>query len=316
MSHYVVTGGAGFIGSNIVKKLAADGKKVTVIDNLSTGRIENVQPFLKKIEFIEGSVTDERLVRKALKGADYLLHQAAIPSVARSVKDPLKSNEANVAGTLTLLCAARDAKIKCLTFASSSSIYGNYPKLPKREDFPPNPLSPYAVTKATGEYYIQVFARLYGINAVCLRYFNVFGPHQDPASQYAAVIPKFIKIMAAGKRPVIYGDGLQSRDFTYVDNVVSANLLACRNLKKSPGLIMNVACGARYSLLDLVAYINKILGTAIEPQFAAAAPGDVKHSLADISAAKKHLKYRPLVDFRSGLRQTVTWMREHYDNAR
>lgn len=316
MSRYVVTGGAGFIGSNIVKKLVELGEKVTVIDNLSTGRIENIRPLLRQIDFVEGSVTDEKLVRKALKNADYVLHQAAIPSVARSVKDPLKSNEANVTGTLQLLTAARDAKIKCLTFASSSSIYGNYPKLPKREDFPPDPLSPYAVSKLTGEYYIRVFARLFNINAVSLRYFNVFGPHQDPASEYAAVIPKFIRIMLQGKRPVIHGDGKQSRDFTYVDNVVSANLLACKNLKKSPGLTINVACGDRYTLLELVGSINKIRGTDIKPEFDAPAPGDVKHSLADISAAQKWLQYRPLVGFMDGLRETVRWMEEQYDNAR
>ncbi|HRZ86967.1 MAG TPA: NAD-dependent epimerase/dehydratase family protein [bacterium] len=313
MATYLVTGGAGFIGSNIVRALVKERQRVRVIDDLSTGRLINLEPLYKEIDFYEGSVMDAKLVRKVLKGADYVLHQAAVPSVARSVADPMRSHEINTTGTVTVLNEIREHPVRCFVFASSSSVYGNIPKLPKREEFKPDPLSPYAVSKLSAEYYIRAFANLYNINAVCLRYFNVFGPHQDPLSEYAAVIPRFISLMLKGERPTIYGDGRQSRDFSYIDNVVSANLLACRNAKNSRGAIANIACGKRYSLLDLVCLINTIIGADIRPRFAPARTGDVKHSLASIAAAKKLIRYKPLVGFREGLVRTVSWMKGSHE---
>ncbi|MDP8263321.1 MAG: SDR family oxidoreductase [Candidatus Ancaeobacter aquaticus] len=314
MSRYLVTGGAGFIGSNIVKELVSRGEKVTVIDDLSTGNIANITPYLDQIEFVEGSITNLDLLKKLLKDVDYVLHQAAIPSVARSVEDPIRSNEANVTGTLTLLTAVRDAKIKSFVYASSSSVYGNTKQLPKNEDMNPQPLSPYAVSKLTGEYYVRVFASLYNINAISLRYFNVFGPHQNPQSQYAAVIPKFITGMLRGERPVIYGDGEQSRDFTFIDNVVHANILAATKLQNGAGRIMNIACGARYTLNTLVEYLNEILNTELSPEHTESAPGDVKHSQADISRAREYVGYTPQVSLKDGLEKTALWYKEYKGN--
>jgi len=314
MSRYLVTGGAGFIGSNIVKELVSRGEKVTVIDDLSTGNIANITPYLDQIEFVEGSITNLDLLKKLLKDVDYVLHQAAIPSVARSVEDPIRSNEANVTGTLTLLTAVRDAKIKSFVYASSSSVYGNTKQLPKNEDMNPQPLSPYAVSKLTGEYYVRVFASLYNINAISLRYFNVFGPHQNPQSQYAAVIPKFITGMLRGERPVIYGDGEQSRDFTFIDNVVHANILAATKLQNGAGRIMNIACGARYTLNTLVEYLNEILNTELSPEHTESAPGDVKHSQADISRAREYVGYTPQVSLKDGLEKTASWYKEYKGN--
>ena len=314
MSRYLVTGGAGFIGSNIVKELVSRGEKVTVIDDLSTGNIANITPYLDQIEFVEGSITNLDLLKKLLKDVDYVLHQAAIPSVARSVEDPIRSNEANVTGTLTLLTAVRDAKIKSFVYASSSSVYGNTEQLPKNEDMNPQPLSPYAVSKLTGEYYVRVFASLYNINAISLRYFNVFGPHQNPQSQYAAVIPKFITGMLRGERPVIYGDGEQSRDFTFIDNVVHANILAATKLQNGAGRIMNIACGARYTLNTLVEYLNEILNTELSPEHTESAPGDVKHSQADISRAREYVGYTPQVSLKDGLEKTALWYKEYKGN--
>ena len=314
MSRYLVTGGAGFIGSNIVKELVSRGEKVTVIDDLSTGNIANITPYLDQIEFVEGSITNLDLLKKLLKDVDYVLHQAAIPSVARSVEDPIRSNEANVTGTLTLLVAVRDAKIKSFVYASSSSVYGNTKQLPKNEDMNPQPLSPYAVSKLTGEYYVRVFASLYNINAISLRYFNVFGPHQNPQSQYAAVIPKFITGMLRGERPVIYGDGEQSRDFTFIDNVVHANILAATKLQNGAGRIMNIACGARYTLNTLVEYLNEILNTELSPEHTESAPGDVKHSQADISRAREYVGYTPQVSLKDGLEKTALWYKEYKGN--
>jgi len=314
MSRYLVTGGAGFIGSNIVKELVSRGEKVTVIDDLSTGNIANITPYLDQIEFVEGSITNLDLLKKLLKDVDYVLHQAAIPSVARSVEDPIRSNEANVTGTLTLLVAVRDAKIKSFVYASSSSVYGNTEQLPKNEDMNPQPLSPYAVSKLTGEYYVRVFASLYNINAISLRYFNVFGPHQNPQSQYAAVIPKFITGMLRGERPVIYGDGEQSRDFTFIDNVVHANILAATKLQNGAGRIMNIACGARYTLNTLVEYLNEILNTELSPEHTESAPGDVKHSQADISRAREYVGYTPQVSLKDGLEKTASWYKEYKGN--
>ncbi len=308
MATYLVTGAAGFIGSNIVEELVRRGERVRALDNLSTGRLSNIEPFLDRIDFTQGDVADSDALSALLAGVDYVLHQAALPSVPRSVADPLASHEANATGTLKLLLAARDAGVKKVVYASSSSVYGDSQELPKREDMPTRPLSPYAVNKLAGEEYCKVFARVYGLPTVALRYFNVFGPRQDPHSQYAAVIPAFISAMLEGKRPTIYGDGTQSRDFTYVSNVVHANLLACES-EAACGLAMNVACGERYSLLDLVARINELLGTSIEPQFEPERKGDVKHSLASIDLARRNLGYTTQVNFAEGLAKTVEHLR-------
>jgi nucleoside-diphosphate-sugar epimerase len=306
---YLVTGGAGFIGSNIVRRLIADGEKVRVLDDYSTGKRENLAG-LKGLEIIEGSLTDIRAVREALAGVRFVLHQGAIPSVPRSVADPLLSNETNVSGTLNLLVEARAVGVKRVVFAASSSAYGDTEILPKEETMPADPLSPYAVGKYSGELYARVFANLYGLETVSLRYFNIFGPYQDPASEYAAVIPKFIQSMLKDEAPTIYGDGEQSRDFTFIDNAVEANLLACKSKTVGRGEVINVACGERYSLNQLVAALNEILGTEISPIYTESKPGDVKHSLAAIERAKELLGYEVKVDFREGLRSTVGWFRK------
>ena len=308
MAQYLVTGAAGFIGSNIVEELIRRGEQVRAIDNLATGRLSNIDPLLQRIEFVEGDITDEATLAGAMSGVDFVLHQAALPSVPRSVEDPLSAHEANATGTLKVLMAARDAGVKRVVFASSSSVYGESPTLPKREDMPTEPLSPYAVNKLTGEDYCKVFTKVYGLPTVALRYFNVFGPRQNPKSQYAAAIPAIATRMMQGRRPVIYGDGEQTRDFTYVQNVVSANLLACER-EEAVGLAMNVACGERISLLDLVTLLNELLGTELEPQFEPLRAGDVKHSLADISLAERALGYKVEVDFKEGLSRTLESLR-------
>jgi nucleoside-diphosphate-sugar epimerase len=305
---YLVTGGAGFIGSNIVRRLVKDGEKVRVLDDFSTGKRENLAG-IEGLEIIEGSLTDIRAMRAALAGVEFVLHQGAIPSVPRSVADPLFSNEANVTGTLSLLVEARAAGVKRVIFAASSSAYGDTEILPKEENMPADPLSPYAVGKYTGELYARIFANIYGLETVSLRYFNIFGPYQDPASEYAAVIPKFIQLMLKGEAPTIFGDGEQSRDFTYIDNAVEANLLACRSSKVGKGEVINVACGESYTLNDLVAALNEILGTKLSPIYTESKPGDVKHSLAAIERAKELLGYDVKVDFREGLQRTVEWFR-------
>ena len=310
MATHLVTGGAGFIGSNIVRELVARGEGVRVLDNFSTGRRENLAEVLNDIELIEGDVRDPSACRRAVAGVEYVLHQGAIPSVQRSVDDPSISNDANVSGTLNLLIAARDAGVRRVVYASSSSVYGDSPTLPKHEDMTPRPRSPYAVSKLAAEYYCQVFTEVYGLETVSLRYFNVFGPRQDPTSQYSAVIPLFVQAMLAGEPPVVYGDGLQSRDFTYVSNNVEANLLAA-TVPGVAGRVFNIACGKRYTLLDLIAMLNDILGTRIDPVFAPPRHGDVKHSLADIRLAQEQMSYTVDVDFETGLERTVTWYREH-----
>ena len=310
MATYLVTGGAGFIGSNIVRELVARGEGVRVLDNFSTGRRENLAEVLNDIELIEGDVRDPSTCQRAVAGVEYVLHQGAIPSVQRSVDDPFTSNETNVNGTLNLLIAARDAGVRRVVYASSSSVYGDSLTLPKHEDMTPRPRSPYAVSKLAAEYYCQVFTEVYGLETVSLRYFNVFGPRQDPTSQYSAVIPLFVQAMLAGEPPVVYGDGLQSRDFTCVSNNVEANLLAA-TVPGVAGRVFNIACGKRYTLLDLIAMLNDILGTRIEPVFAPPRPGDVKHSLADIRLAQEQMSYAVDVDFETGLERTVTWYREH-----
>jgi UDP-glucose 4-epimerase len=309
---YLVTGGAGFIGSHIVEELVHRGERVRVLDNFSTGRRENLTSFLDHIELVEGDLRDLPTVRRAVEGVDYVLHQAALPSVPRSIADPLASNAANVTGgTLHLLVASRDASVRRMVCASSSSAYGDSPILPKQEEMLPRPKSPYAVSKLTGEHYCRAFTEVYGLETACLRYFNVFGPRQDPASQYSAVIPLFIMAMLQGESPTVHGDGLQSRDFTYVANVVQANLLAAA-APNVAGRVFNVACGQRHTLLDLIAALDDILGTQIAPTHTDPRPGDVRHSLADITAAREALGYRVQVDFYEGLRRTVDWYKERF----
>jgi UDP-glucose 4-epimerase len=305
---YLVTGGAGFIGSNIVSELLKQGQQVVVLDNFATGKRENILPLMKNenLTMIEGDLRSFHIVRSAVKGVDYILHQGALPSVPRSINDPITSNDVNILGMLNILEAAKEFGVKRVITASSSSIYGNSETLPKVESMPVNPLSPYALTKYAQERYCQIFSQIYGLETVALRYFNVFGPNQDPTSQYSAVIPKFIKLIMADKEPVIYGDGSQSRDFTFVENNVWANIQAC-TAPKAAGEVINIACGERYTLIDLVNMINEILGKKIEPKFEKDRAGDVKHSLAGIDKAKEVLGYEVKVDFREGLRRTVEY---------
>ncbi|GAG55595.1 unnamed protein product, partial [marine sediment metagenome] len=274
---YLVTGGAGFIGSNIVKKLLENGEKVRVLDNFATGKRENLFPSRdsKNFKLYEGDLRSFHIVRNAVKGVDYILHQGALPSVPRSINDPITTNDVNILGTLNILEAAKEFGVKRVVYASSSSVYGNSEKLPKIEDMPVAPLSPYAISKYTAERYCQIYYKIYGLETICLRYFNIFGLGQDPTSQYSAVIPKFVKLMKEDKQPVIYGDGTQSRDFTYVDNVVEANLLACI-AKNVAGEVFNIACGKRYTVLQLAEIINKILVKNIDPVFEKERVGDVK----------------------------------------
>jgi len=314
LATYLVTGGAGFIGSNIVATLLDRGETVRVLDDFSTGKRENLADMVDRTTLIEGSVADAVAVREAVDGVDYVLHEGALASVPRSVDDPAGTNHANVNGTLTLLVGARDARVKRLVFAASSSAYGDQPTLPKVETMPPSPLSPYAASKVAGEYYCKAFTECYGLETVCLRYFNIFGPRQDPESLYAAVIPKFITAMLAGQAPTIFGDGEQSRDFTYVEDCVQANLLAC-TAPAAVGRTLNVACGSRYTLNELIALLNRTLGTAIEPVYEAERAGDIKHSLADITAARQALGYEPRTSLEEGLRKTVEWFRKQAEQA-
>ena len=308
MAKYLVTGGAGFIGSNIAKELVRLGEEVVIFDNLSTGKRENISNISAKVKFIEGDLRDISLIKNACSGIDYVLHQAALPSVQRSVEDPAGTSEVNIIGTLNALIAAKDAKVKRFIYAASSSAYGDTPTLPKREDMKENPLSPYAVSKLTGENFTKVFFRIYGLETVILRYFNVFGPSQDPASQYSAVIPLFITAMLKGVSPVIYGDGKQSRDFTFVENVVSANILASKaQNKEALGKMMNIACGDAFSLNDMIATLNEIMGKDVKPKYDEGRKGDIKHSLADISLAKRLIGYTPKFTFKEGLKKTIEW---------
>jgi nucleoside-diphosphate-sugar epimerase len=313
MARYLVTGGAGFIGSHIVEELLKRGEEVRIIDNLSTGKIDNIKDFLSEVEFLEADLRDINKVREAVEGVDHILHQAAIPSVPRSIIDPISSNSTNVDGTLNLLIAAKEAKIKRVVIASSSSVYGDSQILPKSEELTPNPLSPYAVTKLVEELYARVFYQIYRLETVSLRYFNVFGPRQDPTSQYAAVIPRFITKMLKGESPVIFGDGEQSRDFTYVKNVVEANILASISDKVGHGEVINIACGESITLNQLVNRINEILGTNIRPIYTEPRPGDVRHSLASINKAKELLGYTVKVSFLDGLKETINWYKNNKD---
>ena len=308
MAVYVVTGGAGFIGSNIVQHLAEDGQEVRVVDDLSTGHRENLQSAAGRARLFEGSVCDGALLRRAFDGADYVLHQAALASVPRSVADPLATNRANVEGTLMVLDAARECGVRRVVYASSSSVYGDAPTLPKREDMTPRPKSPYAVSKLAGEYYCQVYNGVFGLETVALRYFNVFGPRQDPTSQYAAVIPIFIDCIVSGKRPKVFGDGEQSRDFTFVDDVVAANLQAAR-AEGAAGAVCNLGRAERHTLNELLELLQQIIGKRVKPQYGPDRAGDVKHSEADISRAKQAFGYDPKVSFEDGLRRTVEWFR-------
>jgi len=306
---YLVTGGAGFIGSHITERLVRDGHAVRVLDDFSSGKETNLDSFRKDVEIIKGDIRDADVVKRATKGVDIVFHEAALGSVPRSVMDPLTTHEVNMTGTLNVLLAARDSGVKRVVYASSSSVYGETPVLPKREDMTAQPLSPYALSKLVGEHYSSVFKQIYAFEIVSLRYFNIFGPRQDPESQYAAVVPRFITALLNGKAPVVYGDGLQSRDFTYVDNVVNANLLASE-AEGIAGRAFNVACGGRYTLLELLARLKEILGSDIEPVHEAARAGDVRDSQASIEAAEQGFGYRVSVDFDEGVRRTVDWFRQ------
>jgi UDP-glucose 4-epimerase len=307
---YLITGIAGFIGSALARAVLAQGNQVRGVDNLSSGRPQNIAEIVKQIDFREADLLDLEAMKEACRGVDYVLHQAAIPSVPKSVLDPLGSNRANVDGTVNLLVAARDAKVRRVIYAASSSAYGDTPTLPKREDMLPSPISPYAVAKLAGEHYMTSFYRCYGLETVSLRYFNIFGPRQDPSSPYSGVLAKFITQMLRGEQPTIFGDGKQSRDFTYVDNAVTANLLACQApASAAAGQVINVATGRRIDLNEMIRALKKLTGYSGEPRYGSERAGDVKHSVADISRAEKLLAYRPEVDFEEGLRRTVEWYR-------
>src|SRR6266478_6639583 len=317
MAKYLVTGAAGFIGSSLVRALLERGDEVRGIDNFSTGRRENLTEMLSRIDFREADILDLDAMHKACAGVDYVLHQAAIPSVPKSVLDPLGSNRANVDGTLNVLVAARDAKVKRVVYAASSSAYGDTPTLPKHEAMTPNPISPYAVAKLASELYMVSFYRCYGLETVCLRYFNIFGPRQDPTSPYSGVLAKFITQMLRGEQPTIFGDGGQSRDFTYIDNAVEANLLAAKAPgAKVAGGVFNVATGTRVDLNETFALLKKLTGYSGNVAYDREREGDVKHSLADISRAQQQLGYQPKINFEEGLRRTVEWYRGESKAAR
>jgi UDP-glucose 4-epimerase len=311
---YLVTGGAGFIGSNIVEELIRRNETVRVLDNFSTGKEENLSAFAGKFELLRGDLRDYGLVQQAVDGMDVVLHQAALPSVPRSVKDPISSNEVNVTGTLNILQTSKDAGVRRVVYASSSSVYGDNPELPKHEGMIPNPLSPYAVSKLAAEKYAVVFSRLYGLETVVLRYFNVFGPRQDPTSQYSAVIPKFIDAILKDERPAIYGDGEQSRDFNYISNVVEANLLAA-TCDGPFGAVMNCASGTRITLNQLCEKLNALLGKSIKPMYGEPRKGDIKHSLASIELAKRTMGYEPFLQLDDGLKKTIEWYAKHRDGV-
>jgi nucleoside-diphosphate-sugar epimerase len=305
---FLVTGGAGFIGSNICRELVRRGCFVRVIDNLLTGRESNLADIRSRVEFIKADMGDYQVARQAMNGIEVVLHQGALPSVPRSIDDPAACHRNCVDATFNLLLAAKDSGVRRFVYAASSSAYGDTIALPKVETMLPGPLSPYAATKLMGEYYCSVFYKVYGLQTISLRYFNVFGPYQDPASQYAAAIPAFVTSIADGKSPVVYGDGEQTRDFTFIANVVHANLLAA-NAAQTAGQAVNIACGERISVNATISLINEFLGTSVAPKYVPGRAGDVKHSLADISLAAKVIGYSPVVSFRDGLRQAIEWYR-------
>ncbi|HUM04691.1 MAG TPA: SDR family oxidoreductase [Terriglobales bacterium] len=317
MAKYLVTGAAGFIGSSLVRALLDRGDDVRGIDNLATGNQDNLQEVIHQVDFRRVDILDLDALRQACEGVDYVLHQAAIPSVPKSVIDPLGSNRANVDGTVNVLVAARDAKARRVVYAASSSAYGDTPTLPKHEAMNPNPISPYAVAKLTGEYYMTSFHRCYGLETVSLRYFNIFGPRQDPSSPYSGVLAKFSLQMLRGEQPTIFGDGEQSRDFNYIDNAVSANLLAClAPASECAGRVFNIATGRRASLNETFELMKPLTGYNGTVRYAPERSGDIKHSLADITLAQKHLGYTPLVSFEEGLRRTIEWYRSEVVPAR
>jgi len=307
MAKYLITGVAGFIGSSLARAVLAQGDDVRGIDNLATGKLENLDEIRSRVDFRQADILDLAAVKEACAGVDFVLHQAAIPSVPKSVIDPLGSNQANVDGTVNVLVAARDAKVKRVVYAASSSAYGDTPTLPKREDMIPNPISPYAVAKLASEYYMTSFYRCYGLETVSLRYFNIFGPRQDPTSQYSGVLAKFIRQMLSGESPTILGDGKQSRDFTFIENAVNANLLACKVSGEAAGKVFNVATGRRIDLNETAEILKKLTGFKGEIKYGPERAGDVKHSLADLSWSEKYLGYKPTVAFEDGLQRTIEW---------
>lgn len=311
MAHYLVTGGAGFIGSHIVYELIKSGNKVRVLDNFSSGKEENLKAVFDKIELVKGDIRDVELLKKVTSGVDYCLHQAALRSVPKSVQFPQEYNDVNISGTLNVLLAAKENKVKRVVFASSSSVYGDVNKFPQSEKDLTLLISPYALTKLAGEYWCRVFSKQYGLETVSLRYFNVFGPRQSLDDEYAVVIPKFIVSVLRGEPPPIYGDGKQSRDFTFVENVVQANILAAKK-EGVAGMVFNIACGCGHTVIGLAEAINSILGKNIKPVFLPVRPGDVKKTLADINCAKKYLGFEPGIDFEAGIKRTVEWFKERY----
>jgi UDP-glucose 4-epimerase len=311
----LVTGGAGFIGSHLATRLLADGHEVRVLDNFSTGSRANLAPLGDSVELVEGDIQSYERAHNAVQGCEVVFHEAALPSVPRSIQDPLTSHAVNVIGTLNILLASRDSGVRRVVFASSSSIYGADPTLPKSEERAPQPIAPYAVAKLAAEGFCRSFSEVYGLETVALRYFNVFGPGQDPLSQYAAVIPRFITALLAGEQPVVFGDGEQSRDFTYIDNVVDANLLAAAAEGVS-GRTFNIACGDRISLNRLLDDLREIIGSDVQASHLEGRPGDVKHSLAAIAQAEELLGYRPRVEFSDGLRRTVEYLQSQGEPAR
>ena len=306
---YLVTGGAGFIGSHIAERLLRDGHNVRVLDNFVAGKEENLKQIGGEVDLVRGDIRDRQVLGDAMKGVYVVFHEAALGSVPRSVADPMTTHDVNITGTLNVLLAARDAGVRRVVYASSSSVYGETKELPKVEEIKPQPLSPYALSKLAGEHYIKIFNHVYGFEAVSLRYFNIFGPRQDPESQYAAVIPRFVTALQTGKQPVIYGDGMQSRDFTYVENVVEANLLAS-DVENVAGGVFNIACGGRFTLLELLGKLKQIIGSDIDPIHEPARAGDVRDSQAGIEAATEALGYSVKVDFDEGLRRTVEWFQK------
>jgi UDP-glucose 4-epimerase len=310
MALYLVTGGAGFIGSSLARALLARGDGVRIIDNFSSGKHENLADIIDRVELVEGDILDDRALAKAIEGVEVVFHEAAIPSVPKSMAEPLENHAANATGTLRVLEHARRAGVQRLVYAASSAAYGDEPTLPKIETMPPEPISPYGGSKLAGEQYMQIYAKSFGLPTVCLRYFNVFGPRQDPASEYAAVIPKFITTALAGRQPKIFGDGTQSRDFCYIDNVIEANFKAAAgDARAISGRVFNIACGQATDLNRVVGLIGDILGRPIEPIHEPERAGDIKHSWADISAARDRLRYTAAVSFAEGLRRTIDWYR-------
>jgi len=311
--NFLVTGGAGFIGSHLVHRLVELGNSVRVLDDLSSGKRENLADVLSKTDWIQGDMADPATARRACRGVDVVLHEAAVPSVPKSVDDPVTSHRSNVEGTFQLLLAARDEKVRRFIYAGSSSAYGESPTLPKVESMPTDPLSPYAVQKLTGEFYCRAFSKCYGLQTLTMRYFNVFGPRQDPRSNYAAAIPAFVTAILHDRAPIVYGDGEQTRDFTYIENVIHANLLAAK-AERTNGEVINVACGGRISINQIIADINRYFGRNINPNYLPERQGDIKHSAADISLARRVIGYEPVVSTLEGLKMTMDWYAERIAN--